>query len=151
MQAAGRGAVRDAVAAIYRAVQAETDARRPRCDISGRCCRFEQYGHRLYVTTMELAAFIHELDRQPTADNRGGCPFQRGTLCGVHTLRPFGCRVFFCDPASTQWQNDAYERFHAQLKRLHESLGVPYFYVEWRHGLRAVGLLPPLSVAAESL
>jgi hypothetical protein len=52
-----------------------------------------------------------------------GCPFQVAKLCGVHAIRPFGCRMFFCDPASTQWQNDAYERYHARLKQLHETLG----------------------------
>jgi Fe-S-cluster containining protein len=67
-----------------------------------------------------------------------GCPFQANKLCGVHPFRPFGCRMFFCDPTSTQWQNDHYERFHANLKRLHETLGVPYAYVEWRQALQAL-------------
>jgi len=58
----------------------------------------------------------------------------------VHAIRPFGCRMFFCDATSTAWQNEAYEQFHARLKRLHEELGVPYFYVEWRQALGALGL-----------
>jgi hypothetical protein len=32
-----------------------------------------------------------------------------------------------------------YEHFHANLKRLHQALDVPYFYIEWR---AALGLLP---------
>src|SRR5690349_21412992 len=60
--AAARPEVRAAVAEVYAKVQMEIDIRRPRCDISGRCCRFETFGHRLYVTTMELAAFIYDLD-----------------------------------------------------------------------------------------
>ena len=64
-------------------------------------------------------------------------------MCGVHAIRPFGCRMFFCDPTSTDWQNDAYERFHGQLKQLHQTLGVPYFYVEWRQALRAMGWATP--------
>jgi hypothetical protein len=31
-----------------------------------------------------------------------------------------------------------YERFHAELKRLHDATDVPYLYVEWRRALRAV-------------
>ena len=74
-----------------------------------------------------------------------GCPFQQNKLCSVHGIRPFGCRIFFCDPTATDWQNAQYERFHADLKRLHEQLGVPYQYVEWRQALSALGLTPPPS------
>ena len=136
--------VQSAVEGVYRAVQAEVDARRPRCDISGRCCRFEEYGHRLYVTTLELAAFVRQHAAAPDVPWNGtGCPFQRSKLCTVHTIRPFGCRMFFCDATSTEWQNGAYERFHQQLKALHAELDVPYFYVEWRTALQILGLAAP--------
>jgi hypothetical protein len=46
--------------------------------------------------------------------------------------------MFFCDATSTDWQNALYERFHERLKQLHETLAVPYFYVEWRQALRQV-------------
>lgn len=140
--AAARPDVSAAVLEIYSRVQGEIDARKPRCDISGRCCRFETYGHRLFVTTAELAAFYQQLPTamsQAVADWDGtGCPFQISGRCGVHTIRPFGCRIFFCDPTSTQWQQDQYEQFHAEIRQLHERLGVPYFYVEWREAIRAV-------------
>lgn len=145
--AAARPEVRAAVADLYARVQAAIDARRPVCAISGRCCRFEEYGHRLYVTTMEMAAFVHDLD---AARNAGsirenlewdgtGCPFQVTKLCGVHRIRPFGCRMFFCDATATEWQNEQYERFHAELRTLHEQLGIPYRYIEWRAALAALG------------
>ena len=153
--AAARPEVRDAVERIYTDLAADVAKRRPVCVVSGRCCRFEEYGHRLFVTTAELAAFVHGLEttpRSPAIDasirtwDGTGCPFQVSKLCGVHALRPFGCRIFFCDATATQWQNDAYEEFHARLKRLHEDLGVDYFYVEWRQALRAV--VPDLTPAA---
>lgn len=137
-QASQRPEVLRAVDALYAQVQSEIDRRRPVCAISGRCCRFEEYGHRLYVTTIELARFVHDLDivaPRETWDG-AGCPFQRSRLCTVHALRPFGCRMFFCDPTSTDWQNAAYERFHAELKQFHERFNVPYFYVEWREAIR---------------
>jgi Fe-S-cluster containining protein len=145
-EAAGRMEVRAAVEAVYHAVQGEIDARRPACAVSGRCCRFEEYGHRLYVTTLELAAFVQRDAPSPGMWDGAGCPFQRAKLCTVHPIRPFGCRMFFCDATSIAWQNDAYERYHAQLKQLHEELTVPYFYVEWRAALKALGLatsIPP--------
>jgi len=128
-----------AVDELYGAVQAEIDRRRPVCVVSGRCCRFDEFGHRLYVTTLELAHFLHHLPpAQPRSDNPGGCPFQLQKLCTVHSFRPFGCRIFFCDASSTEWQNQMYEHFHADLKRLHETVDVPYFYMEWRAALEIV-------------
>src|SRR5437762_12190928 len=100
-RAAGRAVVRDAIADLYRDVQREVDQARPRCDVSGRCCRFEEFGHRLFVTTIELAAFWYELEmagRSTTAERAWdgtGCPYQTAGLCGVHAIRPFGCRIFF--------------------------------------------------------
>jgi hypothetical protein len=145
--AAARDDVRQGVEAVYADLARQVDERRPKCVVSGRCCRFEEYGHRLYVTTAELASFWHGFEQlQPppaleeamaTWDGKG-CKFQVGKLCGVHALRPFGCRIYFCDETSTAWQHEAYEIFHARLKRLHEDLGVPYFYVEWRQAIGAL-------------
>jgi Fe-S-cluster containining protein len=149
VEASARAEVREAVANLYGAVQREIDVRRPLCVISGRCCRFEEYGHRLFVTTMELASFVHELHasavdrRKRMAEWDGtGCPFQVNKLCTVHAFRPFGCRMFFCDATSTEWQNEQYERFHSELKELHQGLGVPYFYVEWKAALKELAPAP---------
>jgi len=125
-----------AVGEIYAAIAAEIDARKPICAMSGKCCRFEEYGHRLYLTTIELAAFTAQLQNKPVENWSGqGCPFQLGKLCSVHAIRPMGCRLFFCDPASTDWQQTRYERFHADLKYLHTRFNVPYLYCEWRTAL----------------
>jgi Fe-S-cluster containining protein len=149
--AAARADVREAVGRVYADLQTEVERRRPVCIASGRCCRFEEFGHRLFVTTMELAAFVYGL---PDLNPRGpipspaspwdgtGCPFQVRKLCGVHAIRPFGCRMFFCDATSTGWQNQAYERFHARLKALHEDLNVPYRYIEWRAAISMLGVQP---------
>jgi Fe-S-cluster containining protein len=142
VRAASRADVCQAVSDVYRALQDALDLRKPLCLSSGRCCRFEEYGHRLFVTTMELAAFISQTDRplRPADWDGTGCPFQLSGLCDVHLIRPFGCRVFFCDETSTQWQAEQYERLHREFKRLHEELHVPYFYVEWRDALAALNV-----------
>ena len=150
MVASTRPEIPAAVARIYADLQRQIDARKPICSASGRCCRFDEFGHRLYVTTIELAAFVASLPtKQPIQPTLGGCPFQIDGLCSVHTIRPFGCRVFFCDAASDQWQHAQYERFHADLKRLHEVLDVPYAYVEWREAIRQLQLdVHPICQAA---
>ena len=137
LDASQRPEVRAAIQKLYRDLQREIDQRRPVCLVSGRCCRFDEFGHRLYVTTMELASFIHDLQEVPARNpDPAGCPFQLAKLCSVHAIRPFGCRLFFCDATSTQWQNQLYEQFHSRLKRLHEEFRVPYSYMEWRDAIR---------------
>jgi Fe-S-cluster containining protein len=140
LSASARPDVRCAVTQLYADVQTQIDLRRPLCILSGRCCRFEEFGHHLYVTTLELANFLHDLQQSSTASpdpawTGQGCPFQQNKLCTVHTIRPFGCRLFFCDSTSTDWQHEQYQIFHTRLKSLHDSLNVPYFYLEWRQAL----------------
>jgi hypothetical protein len=127
----------DRIAAIYAEVQAAIDARRPRCDVSGRCCQFEKFGHLLFVTTLELAAFAQQRPPNDSPDG-DGCRYQINGLCTAHTVRPFGCRIFFCDPTAEDWQQEQYELFHTRLKQLHDELSIPYLYVEWRQGLAAI-------------
>jgi Fe-S-cluster containining protein len=138
-QASARPEVRAAVENVYFALQDAIDLRKPICVRSGRCCRFEEYGHNLFVTTLELAKVVYDFFSQAGPFRAGSsgtsCPFQTDNLCSIHTIRPFGCRVFFCDETSIDWQRHQYDRFHRELKRLHEELSVPYFYVEWRQAL----------------
>jgi hypothetical protein len=104
---------------LYEAFESERAVVQPRCDASGACCRFEAYGHRLFITTLEMAAFCR---------------------CSAHVWRPFGCRVYFCDERTTRWQQDQYERTHAAVRALHDRHSVPYLYVEWRAALKACGI-----------
>ena len=146
--ASSRSDVRDAVENIYRALQDAIELRKPVCVTSGRCCRFDEFGHQLFVTTMEMGAFVAQLEQWHDSTEHvagstaaaGGCPFQVGKLCGVHQIRPFGCRVFFCDETATDWQRNQYSRFHEEFKRLHEQCQIPYFYVEWRLALQILGI-----------
>lgn len=161
------------VKALYEGLDAEIDFYKPRCVASGRCCHFETYGHRLYVTRLELeyfrsvemtppvqtAAGESSSDAQKQMPNRTfsfplplltdsgeiapGCPWQVNELCTARTGRPLGCRVYFCDPSSTSWQNNVYERYHRLLKILHDRAELPYAYMEWRAGLGTLLSAPP--------
>ncbi len=121
------------------------------CQQSGRCCKFESFGHRLYMSGLEIAWFrLLAGDPPSTTRTEGvplpiidtkqdGCPYQVDGACSVHKDRPFACRVFFCQEGSDEWQSEKYEAFQSQIKRLHEDLGLPYRYMEWREGLAAAG------------
>lgn len=162
LDAAANPELVQAVQQVYIDLQRQIESRKPLCVMSGKCCRFEEYGHRLYVTTAELAAFLaptHSpgtpgegrgegfLPIAPASWNGTGCPYQQNKLCSVHPIRPFGCRIYFCDPTAQQWQQDLYEQLHARLKALHEQFDIPYRYLEWRQALIDCGLVEtPISL-----
>jgi Fe-S-cluster containining protein len=121
------------------------------CQQSGNCCKFESFGHRLYMSGLEIAWFRLRAGDPPGITRTGGiplpqidtrqdgCPYQVDGACSVHKHRPFACRVFFCQEGSDDWQSERYEAFQLQIKRLHEEQGLPYRYMEWREGLAAAG------------
>ena len=61
-----RPALQEDIAKIYREIDREIATRSPQCEASGRCCRFNTYGHLLYVTGIEIACFLrqNELDAE---------------------------------------------------------------------------------------
>ncbi len=151
LRAAARDDVRQRLQTIYNDVAQRIAARGPACWASGRCCHFENTGHRLYTTGLEAAATV--LDRAhipgapeltaPAIDRalaQGNCPFQVANRCAVHPARPLGCRVYFCDRTAQSWQHTLSEHAQADIRQLHDEHHIPYHYAEWRYLLGA--LLP---------
>lgn len=157
--AAGQQAIDRAIRDLYDDIGSAVAERRPVCNASGRCCKFEQYGHRLYVTGLEIAWFLNGArglglaalsksdqaihDSEPTEPSVSlqqfaptpNCPYQVNGLCSTHAIRPLGCRAFFCEEGTEAWQQDTTEHFLDRLKRLHADHDLPYAYMEWRAGL----------------
>ncbi len=135
---------------IYAEVAREISERGPACWASGRCCNFAKAGHRLYTTGLEAAYTVARLGGLGApargllaadverARAAGGCPFQEGNLCGVHGVRPLGCRVYFCDRTAQVWQHDLTERGMERIRALHDRHGIVYAYAEWRALLEAM-------------
>lgn len=140
--AASDPVVSDLLESVFAEVASAIAQRRPLCEVSGRCCRFESYGHRLYVTGLEAAYTLSrlraDLGRDLTPEDlaralaEGGCPFQIEGLCSVHAIKPVACRTFFCDETSEDWQRALTERCQDRLRAIHDLHGVPYRYAEWR-------------------
>ncbi len=130
-------AFRAAMERLYVELDAEIAARQPVCLNRGLCCDFERYGHRLYVTTVELAYFVASADWRPQAgDPTGNCPYHQAGGCVARSVRPAGCRIFHCDPDAHAWQGPLTERILDRLRQLGAQFGVPYTYVEWGAALR---------------
>ena len=125
---------------VYAYIAAAVESRGPACWASGRCCNFERTGHRLYVTGLETAYALRGAtltdDSLAGAVANGTGPFQVGNLCGIHTIKPLGCRVYFCDRSAQRWQEELSESMLLKLRSLHDRPQIEYRYGEWRGMLR---------------
>jgi Fe-S-cluster containining protein len=65
------------------------------CAACGRCCRFAEFGHRLWLTDLELALLRARHGRRRVADP-GVCPYLDGTSCAARDGRALACRTFHC-------------------------------------------------------
>lgn len=128
---------------FYAEVDAAVSARNPACRNRGLCCQFDRFGHRLYVTTVELAYFVRgsrEQWRAATDEDR--CPYHIAGRCTARQQRPLGCRIFFCEPAAKAWQGPEYERRLTELKDIGAAFSVAYRYTDWLSALRTLGAAP---------
>ncbi len=125
------------MAAFYAEIDRSIARHRPTCWNRGACCKFGRYGHRLFVTNLELAYFVRgeRRDWRP-ATGEDACPYQVDGLCTAREHRPLGCRIYYCDPAAQGWQPEETEAALARLKELSVALGIEYRYVEWLSALR---------------
>jgi len=127
------------MASLYRELDAAIAAHSPVCRNRGDCCRFEQFGHRLFVTAAEVAYFFAGALGSPrTRTVSGLCPYQVAGACTARDRRPAGCRIFYCDPTQTDWQGPLTEDTLRRLRGIHAGHGMPYAYVEWLTALDAL-------------
>ena len=113
---------------IYASADREVAAFGPKCDASGRCCRFTEYGHTLFISQLEAGVLLAHAPAYSKPVTRDFCPFQVGNLCTAREPRPLGCRVYFCDPAYETTGQQISESHLAKLKQLADELGLPWRY-----------------------
>ena len=119
---------RERVMAIYAAADAAVAEAGPRCDASGRCCRFGEYGHTLFISQLEADVLLAAAPPFDGPVSRDFCPYQVDNLCTAREPRPLGCRVYFCDPAYQETGQRISETYLRQLKDLANELGVGWRY-----------------------
>jgi hypothetical protein len=120
--------LRRQVLELYREVDAAVAAAGPVCVASGRCCRFKEYGHVLFLSSLEaevLRAAAPAYERPVSADF---CPFQKDLLCTAREPRPLGCRVYYCDPSYQETGNRITETYLHRLKKLAQENGIDWRY-----------------------
>jgi hypothetical protein len=120
---------------LYAEADREVAAAGPVCVASGRCCRFKEYGHVLYLSSLEAEVLLDSAPAYDSPVSAEFCPFQKGNLCTAREPRPLGCRVYYCDPAYQQTGSDLMERYTRRLKLLAEEEGLAWLYAPLHHFL----------------
>jgi hypothetical protein len=113
---------------LYAEADREVAAAGPVCIASGRCCRFKEFGHVLYISKLEAAVLLSAAPAYERPVSTDFCPFQQGNLCTAREPRPLGCRVYFCDPTYQERSHEITEKYLRRLKDLATEHGV-----EWRY------------------
>src|SRR5437764_4889420 len=127
--------LRRRVLELYREADAEVAAAGPVCIASGRCCRFKEYGHVLYLSNLEAEVLLDAAGPYPRPVTAEFCPFQKENLCTAREPRPLSCRVYFCDPAYQETGNRITEQSLQRLKALCAAQGLEWRYAPLHHFL----------------
>lgn len=132
------GPFRDRLSSIYRETDAAVAVLGPACALSGRCCRFHEADHALFVSAPEAALLL--ADAPPPSrplDDGATCPWQSAAgLCTAREARPVGCRVYYCDAAYLPHAPAIAEAAIARLREMVDDLGLDWGYAPLHHHLR---------------
>jgi hypothetical protein len=123
------------MAALYAAVDRDVAAAGPVCEASGRCCRFKEYGHVLYLSNLEAEVLLANAPAYAKPVSADFCPFQVDNLCTAREPRPLGCRVYFCDPNYQETGNQITEKYLRRLKQLALEHRIDWQYAPLHHFL----------------
>jgi len=127
--------MRSSVLELYAEADREVAAAGPVCVASGRCCRFKEYGHVLFLSNLEADVLLARAPPYERPVSPDFCPFQNGNLCTAREPRPLGCRVYYCDPNYQDTGNRITETYLRKLKDLAEAHGVEWRYAPLHHFL----------------
>jgi hypothetical protein len=121
---------------LYQEVDRDVAAAGPVCIASGRCCRFKELGHVLFLSSLEAEVLLRDAppyDKQAVTPDF--CPFQKGNLCTARQSRPLACRIYYCDPNYQETGAGLSETYLRRLKDLAQAHGVVWRYAPLHHFL----------------
>ena len=116
-----------AVEKIYKWIDAKIPSPNP-CLACGRCCNFESFGHKLFVTTPEMIYFAEKVTQlKPMPADP--CPYNVNGKCSVYKHRFTSCRIFNCK-TNPEVQNTLTENALKKLKNLCDTFNIHYRYTD---------------------
>lgn len=108
------------------------------CKACGKCCDFNSYDHRLYITTLELIYLQEALGKNNIkAMANGICPYNIDDKCSIHNHRFAACRIFCCN-GDKDFQGTLSEVTLRKLKSVCDEFEIPYTYCELATALNSL-------------
>ena len=107
------------------------------CKACGDCCDFEKFGHRLYITSVELVYFTEKMKHDLHKMDNNVCPYRSDGKCTVYPYRFAGCRIFACG-RNEDIESDLSEKSLQKLKQIGEQHIIPYQYTDLKTALNSV-------------
>ena len=115
---------------IYAAAEADLRAHPELfCELSGRCCRFEEAGHQLFLTALEYREMAARGGPPPEVKRRAAaaaCPWLEDGLCANREGRALACRTYFCSDEALA--AEITEKWHRAIRAIHDEHGLEYRY-----------------------
>ena len=120
---------------IYEWLDGEIEKHNPACDACGDCCDFESFGHRLFVTTVEIIYLEKNLPAEKQKKmTTPQCPYNQAGKCTIRNFRFAACRIFFCK-GDSEFQSRISEETLGKLKTLCTQGNLPYRYTDLKKAL----------------
>ncbi|QVL30401.1 hypothetical protein KIH39_16250 [Telmatocola sphagniphila] len=139
----------DRIYRLYLELDAEIAGHQPRCEASGKCCRFREYGHTLFLSQLEAEVLLASAPPFSGPASADLCPYQKDNLCTAREPRPLGCRVYFCDPKYAGVGETITEKYLKKLKAIADEFNLGWEYAPLHkflnEHLRVHELYPPQS------
>ncbi len=124
----------DAVAEIYKWIDSQVADFAP-CTACGKCCNFDAWDHRLFITAPELLYFTYRMSPEPIKPMPTGlCPYNIDGKCSVHPHRFAACRIFACKE-DHELPSRLSEQTIKKLKSICEQSNIPYQYTDIKTAL----------------
>jgi hypothetical protein len=119
-----------AVAEVYEWIDLQIGQTASQCEACGKCCDFEDYDHRLFVTGAELIYFAAKIGPKKIKPMPAGrCPYNIDGECTVYPYRFGGCRIFSCK-GDKDFQSRLSEQAVEKFKAICEEFHIPYRYTD---------------------
>ena len=125
----------NAIEEVYQWIDSEVENTGD-CKACGDCCDFEIFGHRLYVTSVELAYFAEKMKRDLRKMDTDVCPYKIDGKCTVYPHRFAGCRIFACG-RNEDIESNLSEKSLQKLKQIGEQHQIPYQYKDLKTALNS--------------
>ena len=107
------------------------------CDACGKCCDFDAFDHRLFVTPPELMYLAAKLGAENIKPMPGNlCPYNVDGKCTIYTYRFAGCRIFSCK-GDKDFQSGLSETSLNKFKSICIEFKIPYAYTDLASALNA--------------